>query len=161
MSDARRHHAARTEYIFVPIEIGSPKERDRQRPGQYKRNQPEHWRPAQRPPSKAEKVASFLDGMRRSDQAARDFMAEARRISAERQRANRSSSMARRIAPAPASAPSIPKVRAGCGDNAQRARVTAPTYRAARVDCLSEWDDWPPPFVTPVVAKKLAGQQFD
>lgn len=83
----RHHHAVRTEYVFVPVpyEVGSPKQKYLQPPGQYPRQGRDAWRPAQDIPrrlSKAEKVANYLDFVRHNDQAAREFLAETRRISA-------------------------------------------------------------------------------
>ena len=91
--DARHHRVSRdpdVRVVLVPYPVyegGSPKQKYMPPPGRYPRDHREPWRPAQRPPSKAERVARFLDSMTRNDQAARDHMAEARRISAERQRA--------------------------------------------------------------------------
>lgn len=90
MSDDFRHHrAGRDRIIIVPVpyEAGSPKQKFMPPPGEYKRDQPEHWRPAQRPPSKAQKVRNLLDGITRSDQAAREFMDAARRASWEQRKA--------------------------------------------------------------------------
>jgi hypothetical protein len=88
MSDARHHHAPRdrVQIVFVPIEIGSPKQATHPKPPAYPRQGKEAWQPRTRPPSRAEKVANFLDSMNRNDQAAREFMDECRRISAERRR---------------------------------------------------------------------------
>jgi hypothetical protein len=83
MSDYRHHVAVRTEYVFVPIEIGSPKEASRGRPPAYPHQRREAWRPAQHPPrlSKAQRTAKFLDAMWRREAEARSFMDEARRAS--------------------------------------------------------------------------------
>ena len=78
MSGAYRpHHASRDGpvVVLVPIPVGgSPKEANRQRPAPYQRNPREHWRPATKPPSKAERLARFLDTMRRQDEIVREFM---------------------------------------------------------------------------------------
>ena len=74
MSDAR-HHTAHREIIFIEVPVaGSPKEGRRLRPGPYKRNSFEPWRPATRPPNKAERLKRFLDDMRRNDEIARECM---------------------------------------------------------------------------------------
>lgn len=78
MSGAYRHHHASRDgpvVVLVPIPVGgSPKEANRQRPAPYQRNPREHWRPATRPPSKAERLARFLDTMRRQDEIVREFI---------------------------------------------------------------------------------------
>ena len=90
MSDARHHRAGRDGpvviFVPVPFESGSPKQKYQPPPGQYKRNQPEHWQPRTRPPTKSEKVANFLDGIARNGAAARDHMDFYRRLSAEKRR---------------------------------------------------------------------------
>jgi hypothetical protein len=69
-----RHHRVSREIIFVEVPVGgSPKEAHRHRPGPYKRDQLGHWRPATRPPNKAEKLARFLDSIRRQDEIVREF----------------------------------------------------------------------------------------
>jgi hypothetical protein len=67
-----RHHKA--QIIFIPVEAGSPKEAHRQRPAPYQRNVLEPWKPRTRPPSKAERLARFIDAMRRQDQMVREMM---------------------------------------------------------------------------------------
>lgn len=90
--DDRRHHRVsrdpdvRIVLVPYPVPEAGPQHIQRGKPGQYKRDQPEHWRPAQRPPTRAQKAARFIDALQRSDQAAREFMDDMRRISAERQR---------------------------------------------------------------------------
>ena len=87
MSDARHHRAGRdrVQVIFVEVPAaGSPKQKHpRPPPGRYPTNQPEHWRPRTRPPTKSETSVQFLDNIRENDQAAHDHMANARRISME------------------------------------------------------------------------------
>jgi hypothetical protein len=70
--DAHRHH--RAQIILVPVEAGSPKNARTVPPPAFKRNQYEPWRPATRPPNKAEVLRRFLDAMRRNDEAARSMM---------------------------------------------------------------------------------------
>lgn len=45
----------------------------------YPRNSREPWRPQTKPPNKTERLARFLDRIRRQDDEVRAFMAEARR----------------------------------------------------------------------------------
>ena len=84
MSDTYRHHRAHaggpadTRIIFVPIEIGSPKVARTAKPGQYPRNPPTHWQPRTKPPSKAEALRRFLDGVAKNGEAVREFMRQAR-----------------------------------------------------------------------------------
>jgi hypothetical protein len=84
MSDTYRHHRAHAggpadmRIIFVPIEIGSPKEANRQRPRPYPVNRREAWRPAQHPPSRAERTARFLRNVIGQESAVREFMRSAR-----------------------------------------------------------------------------------
>jgi hypothetical protein len=93
MSDARHHRAGRdrVQVIFVEVPAaGSPKQKYlRPPPDRYPVNQRQPWQPQQDIPrrlSKAEKLRNLVDGIARNDAAARDHMAEARRISAERRR---------------------------------------------------------------------------
>jgi hypothetical protein len=82
--DARHHHAQRDVVLIavpVPFEGGSPKEAKRLKPGRYPSERREAWRPQQAIPvkrGKAEALKRLLDFMRDNDQAARDFMAQAR-----------------------------------------------------------------------------------
>lgn len=95
--DDRRHHRVSRDpevrVVLVPypvFESGSPKQKFMPPPGEYKRDQRQPWRPAQDIPrrlSKAEKAARFVDALQRSDQAARDFMDDMRRISWEQRKA--------------------------------------------------------------------------
>ena len=91
--DGRHHKVSRDPDVRIvnvpyPVPVGGPQHIQRPPPGAYPRNGKEAWRPAQRPPSKAEKLARFVDSMSRNDAAARDHMAECRRLSWERQRAD-------------------------------------------------------------------------
>ena len=77
-----RHHHARRDLVLVAVPVsfdaGSPKEAHRQRPPRYPRNSREPWRPRTKPPSKAERLARFLDAINRQDQTVRDHMASAK-----------------------------------------------------------------------------------
>lgn len=71
----RRHVATRREIVFIEVPVaGSPQEGRRLRPGPYKRNQLEPWKPATRPPSKAERIARWLDQCRRQQEAVREML---------------------------------------------------------------------------------------
>jgi hypothetical protein len=93
MSDDFRHHRVSRDpdvrIVLVPVpvpEAGSPKQKHLTRPGPYPVNQRQPWQPQQDIPrrlTKSEKMVRFLDGIARNDEAARDHMANARRISAE------------------------------------------------------------------------------
>ena len=71
--------------------LSSPKERDRQRPGQYPRSDRQPWRPQQDIPSrrmtKGEKAQRLLDSIVRQDQDVRAFMDASRRASWEQRKA--------------------------------------------------------------------------
>jgi hypothetical protein len=58
MTDDRRHHVAiRREIIFVPVPVaGTVKETHRTKPPAYRHGQHQPWRPATRPPTKAQRV---------------------------------------------------------------------------------------------------------
>ncbi len=89
MSDDFRHHRAGRDRIVLvpyPVPVAGPEHKQRGKPGPYPRQGKEAWQPRTLPPTKAQKVANFLDSMNRSDQAARDHMTECRRISKELQR---------------------------------------------------------------------------
>jgi hypothetical protein len=60
MSDFRHHRASR-EIIFVPVPVGGSPEPFREvKPGQFKRNPPTHWRPAQAIPSKGKATLELM-----------------------------------------------------------------------------------------------------
>jgi hypothetical protein len=92
MSDYRHHRAhaggpADTRIVFIPVPVaGSPKEAARSRPPKYPANQRQPWRPATRPPNKAQRVANFLDAVTRQGAEIDEFMRQARERS---QHANR------------------------------------------------------------------------
>ena len=86
MSDTYRHHRAHaggpadTRIVFIEVPVaGSPKVARTAKPGQYPSNQRQPWRPATRPPSKAERTARFLNSVARQDADIRRFMQESRR----------------------------------------------------------------------------------
>ena len=72
--DYRHHHI-----VLVPVPVGGVDFGRQAKPPAYKRNQPTHWRPAQHPPSKAERAARFLDSVARQEQEVRRFLEESRR----------------------------------------------------------------------------------
>jgi hypothetical protein len=75
MSEARHHKAVCREIIFVEVPVcGSPKNSREVKPARYPHQQREPWRPATRPPSKAEKLARLIDAMRKQDQMVREMM---------------------------------------------------------------------------------------
>jgi hypothetical protein len=80
-----RHHRASRDVQVIIVEVpsaGSPAPLHRGKPPTYKRNQWSPWRPQTRPPSKAEATKRLFDAINRNDQAAREYMAEARRRTA-------------------------------------------------------------------------------
>jgi hypothetical protein len=75
MSDYRRHTASRdVQIVLVPYEVGTPRETHRVKPGKYPRDRREPWRPATRPPNKAERVVRFLDQCKRQEEAIREML---------------------------------------------------------------------------------------
>jgi hypothetical protein len=76
VADVRRHHAQRdTEIIFVEVPVaGSPKSARGVKPGNYPRQDRTPWRPADRPPNKAEKLVKFLDRIQQQDEIVRAYM---------------------------------------------------------------------------------------
>jgi hypothetical protein len=76
MTEYARHHRASREIIIVPVpyEIGSPKHGREVKPRNYPHQRREAWRPATRPPSKAERIARWLDGVRRQEEAVREML---------------------------------------------------------------------------------------
>jgi hypothetical protein len=77
----RHHHAVQIVFVETPA-AGSPKPVEARRPPAYPSTQRQHWRPQTRPPSKAEASKRLFDAINRNDQAAREYMAEARRRTA-------------------------------------------------------------------------------
>ena len=74
MTDFRRHVATRVIVVPVPYEVGTVKETHRVKPPAYRHGQREAWRPATRPPNKAERIARWLDQMKRQEEIVREFM---------------------------------------------------------------------------------------
>jgi hypothetical protein len=73
MADARRHHAVQVIFVETPS-AGSPKSTRGVKPGNYPRQDRTPWRPADRPPNKAEKLVKFLDRIQQQDRELRSFM---------------------------------------------------------------------------------------
>jgi hypothetical protein len=81
MADGRHHKANRdVQIVLVPVPVaGSPQPLKWAKPGRYPVQHREAWRPRTKPPSKTEATKRLLDAIIRNDEAARAFMAEARR----------------------------------------------------------------------------------
>ena len=79
---AHRGGAADTHIIFVPVEVpaaGSPKSLREVKPSRpYPSNQRQPWRPAQHPPSKAQRTIRFLDAIVKQEAEVPEFMQKAR-----------------------------------------------------------------------------------
>jgi hypothetical protein len=84
MSDSYRHHVAtRREIVFIEVPVAGPAFGRQPKPPRYPRQvQTQPWRPATRPPNKAEALRRFLERVNRQNEEARAFMAEARRRAA-------------------------------------------------------------------------------
>jgi hypothetical protein len=74
----RHHHAVRTEYIVIPIPVAGPDFGRHGKPPAYPAQRRQPWRPAQHPPSKAERSVRLLNAIVRQDQEVREFMERAR-----------------------------------------------------------------------------------
>jgi hypothetical protein len=73
--DGRHHRASNPAIIFVEVPVaGCPKEGRRLRPPAYPSNQREAWRPATRPPTKAERLNRFLRDLAENDRISREMM---------------------------------------------------------------------------------------
>jgi hypothetical protein len=59
------------QIVFVG---GRPKEANRQRPPKYPVDKRQPWKPATRPPNRAEKLARFLEYTRGQDEIVRSMM---------------------------------------------------------------------------------------
>jgi len=84
MGEFRHHRAVRdVQVVLVPVPVGgSPEPLRTVKPGKYPQQGRAPWRPATTPPSnrsKGEAAKRLLDAIARSDEAARAFMAAARR----------------------------------------------------------------------------------
>jgi hypothetical protein len=77
--DYRRHHAHApgTVVVLVPVPR-SPKSVHTSKPKPYPHQDRQHWRPATKPPSKGEKLARYMDAMRKQENDVRSFMDAAR-----------------------------------------------------------------------------------
>jgi hypothetical protein len=82
MGSDYRHHVARPAVILVLLEAGSPKNARAIKPRYPQQTQRQPWKPASRPPSKAESLRKLLERMNRQNGEIRAFMAEARRRAA-------------------------------------------------------------------------------
>ena len=67
--DARHHHAVQVIFVGMPS-AGSPVPFRKTRPGPYPKQAHQPWKPRTKPPCKAERLARFLDSIRRNDEAA-------------------------------------------------------------------------------------------
>jgi hypothetical protein len=78
MNDYRHHRVSRdVQVILVPVPVpaaGSPKVARIPPPPAYPRQDRTPWRPATRPPNRAEVLRRFLDAIHRNDEAARDML---------------------------------------------------------------------------------------
>jgi hypothetical protein len=74
MTEYARHHRASREIILVPVPVAGPAFGRQPKPGRYPSNPREAWRPATKPPTKAERVKRFLDGVRRQEEAIRELL---------------------------------------------------------------------------------------
>jgi hypothetical protein len=74
-SDYRHHHASHPAVIFVPMPVaGAPEPMRTVKPAKYQRTQHAPWRPATRPPSKAEALKRLLRDLAANDEAARSML---------------------------------------------------------------------------------------
>ncbi len=63
--------------IFIPVEVpaaGSPKTLREVKPGPYRRNPHEPWRPQTKPPSKAERLIEFMRRVQKQDAEVRAML---------------------------------------------------------------------------------------
>jgi hypothetical protein len=84
MSDSYRHHVAtRREIIFVEVPVAGPAFGRQPKPARYPHQRREAWKPATRPPNKAERLVRWLDQCRRQEEIIREFMKPDARLLAE------------------------------------------------------------------------------
>ena len=70
-----RHHVAHPAVIFVEVpSAGSPKPVDARRPPRYPQQQRQPWRPATRPPSKADATVRLLRDIAANEMAVRQML---------------------------------------------------------------------------------------
>jgi hypothetical protein len=75
MSDSyRRHVATRREIVFIEVPVAGPAFGRQPKPARYPSQQRQPWRPATRPPSKAERLVRWLDQCRRQEEAVREML---------------------------------------------------------------------------------------
>jgi hypothetical protein len=70
----RRHVATRREIIFVPYEVGTVKNTRYVHPPHYPQQDRSPWRPATRPPTKAERLIEFLRRVQKQTEDARSML---------------------------------------------------------------------------------------
>ena len=73
-----RHHRVSREIIFVPVPVAGPDFGRHGKPPNYPVQRREAWRPATRPPSKAERSVRLLNAIVRQDEEVREFLRQAR-----------------------------------------------------------------------------------
>jgi hypothetical protein len=81
---AYRHHRAHaggpeTRIVFVEVPVAGVDFGRQAKPPAYKRNQPGHWQPRTKPPTKAERTIRFLDAITRQEAEVRAWMDSLRR----------------------------------------------------------------------------------
>lgn len=70
MNDTRQ-----VQVVIVEVpSAGTPEPQRSTKPGPYKRNSHEAWRPATRPPSKAERLGRFLDSINQQEAELRKML---------------------------------------------------------------------------------------
>jgi hypothetical protein len=76
MTDYSHHRASRdVQVVLVPIPVaGTIRETHRAEPPRYPYDRREAWRPATRPPTKAQRVGRWLDQLRRQEEAVREML---------------------------------------------------------------------------------------
>jgi hypothetical protein len=75
IADYRHHAAARREIIFVTIPVaGTVRETHRVKPPAYKHSQHQPWRPATRPPTKAQRMSEFMRRVQQQSEAVRELL---------------------------------------------------------------------------------------
>jgi hypothetical protein len=74
--DGRHHRASRdVQIILVPVPVaGTVKNTRYVHPPHYPRQGRSPWRPRTKPPTKAERVARFLDQCRRQEESVREML---------------------------------------------------------------------------------------
>jgi len=76
---ARHHRAHAPQVIIVPVPVGGSPEPSRAvKPRWPRQDRVPPWRPATKPPSKAERLQRLVDAMHRQNEDVRAFMRDAR-----------------------------------------------------------------------------------